>query len=112
MQAPVLIVPCLVNPTSPSSDIESIWAGSSIYGAVQNLMLAARALGLGTVLTTYNMRIGDTIPKGFGLPEDALPVAVIPVGYPAEGQRFGPVTRRPAEDVTYWDHWGATRNRS
>lgn len=107
--APVLIIPCLVAPTSPSSDVNSLWAGSSIYAAVQNLMLAARAEGLGTVLTTFNIHIEDMLRAEFGLPEDAKPVAVIPVGYP-DGQRFGPTTRKPVESVTYWEHWGATRD--
>ncbi len=106
--APVLIIPCLVAPTSPSSDVDSLWAGSSIYAAVQNLMLAARALGLGTVLTTFNIRIEDVIRSEFGLPKDAKPVAVIPVGYP-DGERFGPTTRKPVETVTFWDGWGSTR---
>jgi F420 biosynthesis protein FbiB-like protein len=106
--APVLIIPCLVAPTSPSSDVNSLWAGSSIYAAVQNLMLAARALGLGTVLTTFNIRIEDVIRGEFGLPQDAKPVAVIPVGYP-DGERFGPTTRKPVETVTFWDEWGSTR---
>lgn len=108
--APVLLIPCLVNPTSPTSDMDSIWAGSSIYGAVQNMMLAARALGLGTVLTTFNIALEDLIRKEFGLPDGARPVAVIPVGYP-DGQNFGPTTRRPVEEVTYWDGWGNTRQR-
>lgn len=108
--APCLVIPCLVAPTSPTSDVNSLYAGSSIYGAVQNMMLAARALGLGTVLTTFNVAIDDTIRKQFGLPEDAKPVAVIPLGYP-DGQSFGPTTRRPAESVTYWDGWGQTKAR-
>jgi F420 biosynthesis protein FbiB-like protein len=108
--APVLIIPCLVSPTSPTSDLNSLYAGSSIYGAVQNMMLAARAQGLGSVLTTFNVALEDLIRKEFGLPDDAKPVAVIPVGYP-DGQRFGPTTRKPAEAVTYWDGWGATRQR-
>ncbi len=108
--APVLIIPCLVAPTSPTTDITSLHAGSSIYGAVQNMMLAARALGIGTVLTTFDMSIEDTIREEFGLPDDAQPVAVIPVGYP-DGQRFGPTTRKPVETVTHWDGWGVTRER-
>jgi F420 biosynthesis protein FbiB-like protein len=108
--APVLIIPCLVNPTSPTRDINSLFAGSSIYGAVQNLMLAARALGLGTVLTTFNMTHEDLIRREFGLPDDTRPVAVIPVGYP-DGQNFGPTTRKAAETVTHWDRWGQTRER-
>ena len=106
--APVLIIPCLVAPTSPTTDANSLYAGSSIYAAVQNLMLAARALGLGTVLTTFNIRIEDVIRAEFALPDEAMPVAVIPVGYP-DGQRFGPTTRKPVESVTYWDGWGATQ---
>jgi F420 biosynthesis protein FbiB-like protein len=108
--APVIIVPCLVHPTSPSSDINSLWAGSSIYGAVQNMMLAARALGLGTVLTTFNIVLEDLIRREYGLPDDARPVAVIPVGYP-DGQNFGPTTRKPVDEVTYWDGWGNKKQR-
>jgi len=108
--APVLIIPCLVHPTSPSSDVTSIWAGSSIYGAVQNMMLAARAQGLGTVLTTFNIALEDLIRKEYSLPDDARPDAVIPVGYPA-GQNFGPTKRKAVESVTYWDGWGRTKAR-
>lgn len=66
--APVLVIPCLTGVTSPVSDARSLFAGSSIYGAVQNMMLAARALGLGTVLTTFNIGIEDWLRKEFGLP--------------------------------------------
>jgi nitroreductase len=108
--APVLIIPCLVNPTSPTRDRDTIWAGSSIYGAVQNMMLAARAQGLGTLMTTFNIANEDLIRKEYGVPEEALPVAVIPVGWP-NGQNFGPTTRKPVENVTYWDGWGNQKQR-
>jgi F420 biosynthesis protein FbiB-like protein len=108
--APVLIIPCLVNPTSPSRDRTSIWAGSSIYGAVQNMMLAARAQGLGTLMTTFNIASEDLIRKEYGLPDEALPVAVIPVGWP-NGQNFGPTTRKPVDEVTFWDGWGNRKQR-
>ena len=111
MSAPVLVIPCLVHPTSPTSDAGSLFAGSSIYGAVQNMMLAARAQGLGTVLTTFNIRIEDVIRREFNLPDDAKPVAVIPVGWP-DGERFGPTTRKPVESVTHWDGWGNTKARA
>jgi nitroreductase len=110
MSAPVLIIPCLVHPTSPTTDIDSLFAGSSIYGAVQNMMLAARAQGLGTVLTTFNTRIEDLLRREFDLPDDAKPVAVIPVGWP-EGERFGPTTRKPVESVTHWDGWNVMQSR-
>ena len=105
--APVLIIPCIFAITSPTTDARHLLAGSSIYGAVQNMMLAARAQGLGTVLTTFNTYIEETLRKEFHLPEDAVPVCVVPVGYP-DGQRFGPTTRKPPEEVTFWDDWGAT----
>jgi nitroreductase len=108
--APVLIIACLVALTSPTSDINSLFAGASIYAAVQNLMLAARAQDLGTVLTTFNIWIEDVLRAEFGLPDDAKPVAIIPVGYP-DGQRFGPTTRKPVETVTFWESWGSTRQR-
>jgi nitroreductase len=105
-KAPVLIIPCLYQVTSPTNDPRSLLAGSSIYGAVQNMMLAARAQGLGTVLTTFQAGIEGVLRREFGLPEDAVPVAVVPVGYPAEGQRFGPTTRKLVQEVAYWDGWG------
>ena len=110
-KAPVIIIPCLYNVTSPNTDANSLLAGSSIYGAVQNLMLAARTLGVGTVLTTFQQFIQPTLAKELGIPDDALATCVIPVGYP-DGQRFGPTTRKPAETVTYWDSWGSVKGRS
>jgi nitroreductase len=61
-------------------------------------------------MTTFNIAIEPLIRKEFGVPDDARPVAVIPVGYPAEGERFGPTTRKPVESVTYWDGWEQTRS--
>ena len=110
-QAPVLIIPCLYKVTSPNSDTGSLLAGSSIYGAVQNLMLAARAQGLGTVLTTFQRGIEETLRRELHFPGDAVPVCVVPVGYP-DGQRFGPTNRRPVESVTNWDDWGVARART
>ena len=110
-KAPVLIIPCLYNVSSPTYDINNVLAGSSIYGAVQNMMLAARDLGVGTVLTTFQQFITPTLAKDIGIPDDALAAAVIPVGYP-DGQRFGPTTRKPVDTVTYWDTWGTTKQRA
>jgi nitroreductase len=108
--APCLIIPCLVSVTSPTTNMDSLFAGSSIYGAVQNLMLAARALGLGTVLTTINVAIEDTIRSELKVPDDAKPVALIPLVYP-DGQNFGQTTRKPVESVAFFDGWGQTRTR-
>ncbi len=103
--APVLIIPCLFAPAAA----DRLLSGSSIYPAVQNILLAARGLGLGTVLTTFNAGIDSTLRELLALPEEARPVALIPLGYP-DG-KFGPTRRKPVEEVTYWDSWDGTRTR-
>ncbi len=84
---------------------ETATAGSSIYGCVQNLMLAARAHGLGATLTTLHMGHEEEVGKLLGLPDDARTMALIPLGYPARG-RFTEPKRRPLEEVMYWNRWG------
>ena len=101
--APVLIVPCLVSVESPAP--EGLLAGSSIYPSVQNLLLAARAEGLGTVMTTPQAGIIETLRAELRIPDHARPVAMIPLGYPAV--RFGPVNRRPTDEFIHWDGWSA-----
>lgn len=89
----------------PGTDIHH---GASIYPAVQNMLLAARALGLGSVLTTRVRRgFEPQIREAVGLPDDWVTAAMIPLGWPQEGHRYGPTTRRPASEVTHWDVWGA-----
>ncbi len=102
--APVLIVPCLVSVQSPAP--EGLLAGSSIYPSVQNLLLAARAEGLGTVMTTPQAGIIDTLRIELRIPDHATPVAMIPLGYPAV--RFGPVNRRPTDEFIHWDGWSGS----
>lgn len=83
--------------------------GASIYPAVQNLMLAARAIGLGTALTTLHKMHEADVKQLLGIPDDVETMALIPVGRP-KGQ-FGPVNRMPAEKVVYWDGWGQRKER-
>lgn len=109
--APVIIIPCLYQVTSPSTDARSLFAGSSIYQAVQNLLLAARAQGIGSCFTTFNIRMEDWLRQEFKLPAEAIPTCMIPVGFP-DRQNFGPTNRKPIESVTYWDEWGKLRQRS
>jgi nitroreductase len=100
-EVPVLIVVC----TFPSGSVNTgVAEGSSIYPAVQNLMLAARALGLGTALTTLHRMKQDEVREVLGIPETVETAALIPLGWPMG--RFGAGRRQPVEDVTYWDHWG------
>ena len=97
-EAPVWIVPCLQGETPTRT------AGSSIYPAVQNMLLAARALGLGATLTTLYLNHEKEAEAAFGLPPDWHSYAILPVGYPLG--RFGPVRRVPLEEVVYADGWG------
>ncbi len=83
--------------------------GASIYPAVQNLMLAARALGLGTTLTTLHKFHEEEVKQLLGIPEHVETMALIPIGVPRG--RFGPASRMPVEKVVYWDGWGDTRER-
>ena len=81
---------------------------STIFPATQNLLLAARALGLGAAMTTFHNAGEAELKEHFGIPENVAIGATIPVGYP-EG-RYSPVNRRPSEEVTYWNRWGATQS--
>lgn len=93
-----------------AADSTSPRIGSSIYGAVQQLCLAARAYGIGTSLTTLYGGHEEELRELLGLPPDALTMALIPMGYPAQG-RWAQPRRRPVEEVVHWNHWGATRLR-
>jgi nitroreductase len=105
-EAPVLVVPCLYRITSPTTDPSTLLAGTSIYGAVQNLMLAARAEGLGSVLTTFQASVESELRELLELPDDAVPACIVPIGWPADGERFGGTRRKPLDEVVFWDAWG------
>ncbi|MFZ1089579.1 MAG: nitroreductase family protein, partial [Xanthobacteraceae bacterium] len=77
--------------------------GASIYPAVQNVILACRALGLATLITTNHIRYENEVKALLGIPADVDTYALMPIGYP-EG-KFGPVTRRPVPEVAYADRW-------
>ena len=76
----------------------------SVYPAVENLLIACRARGLGASLTTAHQMFEAELAQHLGIPEEYGVVAAIPIGYP-EG-RFGPVARRPVGTVTHFDRWG------
>jgi nitroreductase len=84
--------------------------GASIYPAVQNLMLAARALGLGSTLTTLHKLHEADVKELLGIPEDVETMALIPIGKPKG--KFGTPERLPAEKVVYWDAWGERRSQT
>src|SRR5499426_2130404 len=118
-EAPVLLVPCLRDRPAPPRETlppaaQLIYQdevaytdrirGASIYPAVQNIILACRALGLATLITTNHIRCEGEVKALLGIPEDVLTYALMPIGYPED--KFGPVKRRPVNEVAYTDRWG------
>ena len=98
-EAPVWIVACLDTGANHNPA-----AGASIYPAVQNMVLACRAVGLGTTLTNRHMFFQKEVDKALGLPEGVHSYAILPIGYPMG--KFGPVKRAALADVVYQDKWG------
>jgi nitroreductase len=99
-EAPVWIVACL----EEGQGTPSRSSGASIYPAVQNMLLAARALGLGATLTTRHLQYEKEVEAALGLPPGIHSYAILPIGYPMG--RFGPVRRAPLSDIVYLDRWG------
>jgi nitroreductase len=112
--APVLLVACLrasmwTNAKLPE-DLKARMAGSvriagsSIYPAVQNVILACRAFGLGTVLTTIHAFFEEEVRSILNLPADVQTYALMPIGYP-QGHHH-PVKRKPVNTVACLDTFG------
>jgi len=101
-EPPVLILVCMEN--DPNGEPPNPTVGASVYPAVQNLMLAARAFGLGTVLTTIHRHREPQIKEILGIPEHVNTWALIPMGYPVKN--FGPLTRKAPAEVSFRDRWG------
>ncbi|HEX4492915.1 MAG TPA: nitroreductase family protein [Acidimicrobiia bacterium] len=79
----------------------------SVIPAVQNLMLAARAIGIGSVPTTLHPSVMDRFREMFDIPGDARFHFCIPLGYP-EGN-FGPTARKPTAETTFFNRWDEPR---
>ncbi len=114
-EAPVLLFACLRQegfgaidnlPPEILSAMSGVarMSGSSIYPAVQNIILACRAYGIGTVLTTLHMLFEDEVKEILGLPPEIQTYALMPMGYPIN--KFGPVKRRPVSEVAFLDTYG------
>jgi len=100
-EAPVLVLACIaIDPGAKPG----LTTGASIYPAVQNLMLAARALGVGSCLTTIHGFRDAQVKALLGIPEGVETAALIPLGYPRG--KFGRPPRRPLGEVAFAEHWG------
>ena len=101
-EIPALIIACMefgqkVDATTMAR------AGGSIWPGIQNLLLAARALGLGAAPTTLALGDHKAVARVLNLPETMAAFCLIPVGYPLGN--FGPVTRKPVDEVMKFDAW-------
>jgi nitroreductase len=117
--APVLLVPCLTTREMPPraalpATVQARYAahlayqerirGASIYPAVQNIILACRGLGLGTVITTNHLLYEDEVRTVLDIPADTFTFALMPIGFPRG--RYGPLARKPVSEVAFADGWG------
>jgi len=103
-EVPVVIVACLRGLRLGLPPVAASSYYGSIYPAIQNLLLAARALGLGAALTTLPVWSTLMARRTLGLPWNVSPIAAVPMGWP-QG-RYGPTTRRPVDEVTHLDRYG------
>jgi nitroreductase len=110
-EIPVVVVACLRltvregrAPYSlmPHAAVSGYWG--SIYPSVQNLLLAARAMGLGASLITLPLWGVSRARKILGLPRSVTPCCVVALGWPRG--RYGPTTRVPVEQVAHLDTYG------
>jgi len=98
--APVIIVLCGDTQVLPLEQM-----GSSIFPAAQNILLAANALGLGSLMSNLPIYApGGSFSKALGLPEHIVPLATLPIGYPA--RKLGKPRRKPIGEVTSRDRFG------
>ncbi len=101
-EVPALILACLEFGAKVDGRNVQL-GGGSIWPGVQNLLLAAREMGLGAAPTTLALGDQDAVREAVGMPETMGALCLIPVGYPLG--KFGPVTRLPVEEIMRFDRW-------
>ena len=95
--APVMVLVC--------ATAKGPQAAGSVIPAAQNMLLAARAFGIGGTIATLHAVVEERVHELFGIPDTAQVVYCMPFGYPRGN--FGPVTRLPLNEVCSYDRWGA-----
>jgi nitroreductase len=103
-ESPVLIIACVNIGTG-----DPFRRGASIYPAIQNLMLAARGLGIGSCYTSNIFGVPECeqeTKKLLGIPDDVIPAGMIPLGHLGPGEHFGGAMRKPLEEVVSYEQWG------
>lgn len=102
-EAPVVVIPCIRGTKGGISD--KLTTGASIYPAVQNMMLAAVGLGVGSVITTFLQNHEDEVRALLGIPNDYQTACAVPMGYPSGEETFGGARRKPLDEVVHYDRW-------
>ena len=100
-QVPVIVLVCLQRYREAGP-----YEGASVYPACQNLLLAARAIGLGGALTMWHLAVEAPLRSLLAIPDEVALSACITLGHPAG--RHGPVRRKPLTDLVFDDAWNAT----
>ncbi|HUF85622.1 MAG TPA: nitroreductase family protein [Acidimicrobiia bacterium] len=112
--APVLVLALMpaisMTLTDAQGELDVGTPYASVYPAVQNLMLAARSMGIGSTLTTVYRIRQDEVRDLLSIPKDFEVVALVPLGRPSG--KFGAARRRPPETVTHWNRFGEKRRSS
>lgn len=106
-EIPTVVVACLRGSRVPMVPMPPLAQSSyygSIYPSVQNLLLAARAMGLGASLITLPLWSTTAARSALGLPVSVQPCCMVPLGWPRG--RYGPTTRKPVGEVTHLDRYG------
>ncbi|MGD9795778.1 MAG: nitroreductase family protein [Acidimicrobiia bacterium] len=98
-KVPVLVLPCLIRYREANS-----FEGASVYPAMQNMLLAARSLGYGGVVTGWHYGCEAELRELLAIPDEVFMAATITMGKPVGGH--GPVRRRPISELIYEDEWG------
>ncbi|MEZ4330979.1 MAG: nitroreductase family protein [Myxococcota bacterium] len=99
---PVWIVVCGRKVYPPGAATDQM-VDAALYPAAQNLIVAARSLGLGSTFTTLQLGSEDLMREVLGIPKAVSIAVCIALGYP--DRPFGPVKRKPITDVIHWDRW-------
>jgi nitroreductase len=103
-EVPVLVLPCVAGRVENAGVTMQASLYGSIFPAVWSFMLALRARGLGSVLTTLHLAYEREAAQLLGIPDNITQVALAPVAY-FTGADFKPAQRRPAHEITYWNGW-------
>jgi nitroreductase len=101
-KVPAWILGCARKNYPPQAPTEA-FMHSTIYPAAQNLIVAARSMGLGTTFTTFQMTAEKVIRQRLSIPSDVHLCVLVAVGYPEKS--FGPVRRKPVDEVLHWNGW-------